>query len=88
MTIIGVGEDKTYIMRLLVDVPVCLGSNDALSLVIIVTTFWVINASGYHIILGKQFLRAVHALVDTSETNITTTTLLGLIKNINIMPRR
>lgn len=63
-TVYGVGDKVTKVLGMLVNVPLHLGAGVVAPSAIVHTTFRVLDAKGYNIILGRQFLSSVKGVID------------------------
>ena len=85
-TVLGVGGHATRVLGLLVDVPLVLGPAGRVDgAQVLLATFRVLSAPGYHLILGRQFLCAASGVLDLGRDELTF--LAGGVRKVATVPQ-
>ena len=74
--IVGIGGAVT-VVGMLHNVPLHVGSGPVDPQAVVRTTFYVLDGDSYIMILGREFLAAVHGLVDVKHHRLQYTTAAG-----------
>lgn len=87
-TVIGVDGTRTFILGILLDVPITISIGPVHGSDVVYTIFCIFDTPGYQIILGLALLISLHAFIYVQFCNFTITTSFSNAKIIPTMPGR